>query len=249
MKDKLLERINRFLRFLMSDDYKGSHKYQNKNQITNRYIITKLLKDKKFIPKNIVDVGCGYGEWTKVLLDKFPSSTYYLFDANKNNENYLRNLTKNKENLHYKICLLSDKINNYKFFSMGTGSSIYEENTNHPRIVMNMTSSTLKNELCVELSSFKNNLIKLDVQGSELKVLDGLGDLIDNFEIIILEVSLHEYNKGAPLFIDIINYMKGKNFNLYDLFDFKRLGHEKSFLLQFDCVFVNQKSNLLNVKF
>ena len=249
MKDKLLERINRILKFLMSDDFKGSHKYQNKNQITNRHIIIKLLKDKKFIPKNIIDVGCGYGEWTKVMLNHFPSSKYFLFDANENNEKYLNKLIKHNKNLHYKICLLTDKINNYKFFSMGTGSSIYEENTKHPRIVKNMKSSTLKNELNKELSRFKNNLIKLDVQGSELKVLDGLSDLIDNFEVIILEVSLHEYNKGAPLFIDIMNYMKEKNFKLYDLFDFKRLGQKQSFLLQFDCVFVNQKSNLLNVKF
>ena len=234
MKDKLLERINRILRFLMSEDFKGSHKYQNKNQITNRHIIIKLLKDKKFIPKNIIDVGCGYGEWTNVMLDYFPSSKYYLYDANKNNEKYLKNLIKYNKNVRYKICLLTDKISNY---------------TKHPRIVKNMKSSTLKNELHKELSRFKNNLVKLDVQGSELKVLDGLGDLIDNFEVIILEVSLHEYNKGAPLFIDIINYMKEKNFKLYDLFDFKRLGQKQSFLLQFDCVFVNQKSNLLNVKF
>ena len=46
MKDKLLERINRILRFLMSDDYKGSHKYQNKNQITNSEIILNLFKVK-----------------------------------------------------------------------------------------------------------------------------------------------------------------------------------------------------------
>ena len=249
MKDKFLERINRILKFLMSDDFKGSHKYQNKNQITNRHIIIKLLKDKYFIPKNIIDVGCGYGEWTKVMLDYFPTSKYFLFDANKNNEKYLKNLIKHNKNLHYKICLLTDKISNYKFFSMGTGSSIYEENTKHPRTVKNMKSSTLKNELHDELSRFKNNLIKLDVQGSELKVLDGLSDLIDNFEVIILEVSLHEYNRGAPLFIDIINYMKEKKFKLYDLFDFKRLGQKQSFLLQFDCVFVNEKSNLLNVKF
>ena len=249
MKDKFLERINRVLRYLMSDDFKGSHKYQNKNQITNRKIIVKLLKNKKFIPKNIVDVGCGYGEWTKLLLNHFPLSNYYLFDANQNNEKYLKKLTKYKKNLRYKICLLADEINNYKFYNMGTGSSIFEEKTNHPRIVKNMISTTLKDELDNDLSTFKNNLIKLDVQGSELKVLDGLIGLIDNFEVIILEVSLHEYNKGAPLFIDIINYMNKKNFILYDLFDFKRLGHENSFLLQFDCVFVNKNSSLLNVQF
>ena len=71
----------------------------------------------------------------------------------------------------------------------------------------------------------------------------------DCFEVIILEVSLHEYNKWAPLFIDIINYMREKNYVLYDLFDFKRLGNQNSYLLQFDCIFVRQNSDLLRVNF
>ena len=43
--------------------------------------------------------------------------------------------------------------------------------------------------------------------------------------------------------------MKKKNYSLYDIFDLKRLGDNKSFLLQFDCIFVREGSNLLNVKF
>ncbi len=248
MLNKFLERITRFCRYLMSDDFKGNHKYQNKNQITNRYIVLNLLKNKNFIPGNIVDVGCGYGEWTKLMLKYYPYSKYYLFDANIENEKYLDDLCKSKENLNYKICLLSDNINEYKFFSMGTGSSIYEENTNHPRKVQNLMSTTLKKELPTKLFNSKNNLIKLDVQGSELKILEGLNSF-DCFEVIILEVSLHEYNKGAPLFIDIINYMREKNYVLYDLFDFKRLGNQNSYLLQFDCIFVRQNSDLLQVNF
>ena len=182
------------------------------------------------------------------MLKYYPFSKYYLFDANIENEKYLVDLCKSKENLNYKICLLSDNISEYKFFSMGTGSSIYEENTNHPRKVKNLMSTTLKKELPTKLFNSKNNLIKLDVQGSELKILEGLNSF-DYFEVIILEVSLHEYNKGAPLFIDIINYMREKNYVLYDLFDFKRLGNQNSYLLQFDCIFVRQNSDLLQVNF
>ena len=43
--------------------------------------------------------------------------------------------------------------------------------------------------------------------------------------------------------------MSKKEYKLYDLFDFKRLGNYESFLLQFDCVFVRRDSNLLKVKF
>ena len=47
---------------------------------------------------------------------------------------------------------------------------------------------------------------------------------------------MHEYNKNAPLFDDIMLYMKSKNFTLYDIYDLKRLGGNNSFLIQFDCV-------------
>ena len=40
-----------------------------------------------------------------------------------------------------------------------------------------------------------------------------------------------------------------KNFKLYDIFDLKRLGNDKSFLLQFDCIFVRNDSKLLKVNF
>ena len=43
--------------------------------------------------------------------------------------------------------------------------------------------------------------------------------------------------------------MKSKNFILYDIFDLKRLGENNSFLVQFDCIFVKNNSNLLDVKF
>ena len=63
--NKFLERVIRFCRYLMSEKYKLYHKYQNKNQITNTNFILNSLKTKGYIPKYVVDVGCGYGEWTK----------------------------------------------------------------------------------------------------------------------------------------------------------------------------------------
>ena len=64
-----------------------------------------------------------------------------------------------------------------------------------------------------------------------------------------MEVSLHNYNKDSPLFDKAMKYMNDKSFKLYDLFDLKRLGNNESFLVQFDCVFVRNNSDLLKVKF
>ena len=246
---KFISRLIKFLKSLLTKTQLSNHKFQNKNQVTNANIILNLLKNKNFSPNYIVDVGCGYGEWTKKLLNLFPMSNFYLYDADKNNFEKLDLLKKKNKNIHFKICLLSDDNKTYKFYNMGYGSSIFEEQTTHNRNIEEISSTTLSQELPDELKNHNNNLIKLDVQGSELKVLNGLKDIINSFEVIILEVSIHNYNKDSPLFDKVMNYMSEKNYRLYDLFDLKRLGNNKSFLVQFDCVFVRNNSELFKVKF
>tara|TARA_Y100000591_G_scaffold310284_1_gene312438 strand:+ start:2022 stop:2777 length:756 start_codon:yes stop_codon:yes gene_type:complete len=247
--NKNIERISRFFKFLLSKDFTLSHKFQNKNQVTNANFIINSLKIKNFVPKYIIDVGCGHGEWTKKLLRFYPNSNFFLFDADNTNLKKLENLKKKYHNIDYKICLLTDNENFYTFYNMGYGSSIFEEQTSHVRKQQKIRSTTLKNEIPNELKNYSNNLIKIDVQGAELKVLEGLSELINNFEVVILEVSVHQYNKNAPLFNQVLDFMIKKNFQLYDIFDLKRLGNNQSFLLQFDCVFVRKGSNLLNVNF
>lgn len=247
--NKFFERISRLFNIMISDNYKLNHKYQNKNQVTNTKIILNLLKNKNFKPKIIVDIGCGYGQWTKETIKYYPNADYFLFDADINNQHKLEILKKKYNNLQFKICLLSDDNAKYKFFNMGYGSSIFEEQTNHKRLIQEIKSTTLVQELPSSIKNHTNNLIKLDVQGAELKVLDGLKDYINFFEIIILEVSLHNYNKDAPLFDKIMSYMYNKDYKLYDIFDLKRLGEANSVLIQFDCMFIKKESDLFNVKF
>ncbi len=246
---KFISRLIKFLKSLLTNTQLSNHKFQNKNQVTNANIILNLLKNKNFSPNYIVDVGCGYGEWTKKLLKIFPQSIFYLYDADKNNFEKLNFLKNKNENINFKICLLSDDNKSYKFYNMGYGSSIFEEQTSHNRNIEEILSTTLDQELPVELKNQSNNLIKLDVQGSEMKILKGLKNTINSFEVIILEVSIHNYNKDSPLFDKVMNYMNEKDYRLYDLFDLKRLGDNKSFLVQFDCVFVRNNSELFNVKF
>ena len=245
---KILQKISRFLITIIPINYKKNHKFLNKNQVSNSNMILSLLAD-KINPEYILDIGCGHGEWFLKCNKFFPHAKYLLFDGNKLNDNKLSLLKKKYLNFSYKICLLSDSVKKLKFFNMGYGSSVYEENTNFSRKVENIISSTLENELTDLNLTSTNNMIKLDVQGSEIDILKGLNKNISFFETIILETSVKEYNKNAPLFIDVINFMNKKNYVFYDIYDLKRLGNTKSFLVQFDAVFVRKNSSLLNFNF
>jgi len=241
---KILQKFSKFLLFLIPLDYKKNHKFLNRNQVTNTEIILSLLAD-KINPEYILDIGCGHGEWFLKCINFFPNSKYLLFDGNNHNEKNLSFLKKKYHNISYKICLLSDAIKELKFFNMGYGSSVYEEKTNFSRKAELITSSTLEIELSELNFNSSNNIIKLDVQGSEIDILKGMGKKISFFEIIILETSVKEYNKGSPLFIDVINYMNKLDYTFYDIYDLKRLGNYSSFLVQFDAIFVKNNSSLL----
>jgi hypothetical protein len=186
-----------------------------------------------------------------ILPLKYQTHHKYLNKSQVTNLNVVINSLKNRgyipDNIFDIGCyhgLWSKQIS--KIFS---GSSVFEEISSHPRKEIILKSSLLSDEMTSDIKKTFNNLIKIDAQGSEIKILKGLHNYIYNFEVVILEVSVHEYNKNAPLFDDIMLYMKSKNFILYDIYDLKRLGGNNSFLIQFDCVYVRNNSSLLNVKF
>ena len=245
---KNVARIGRFFINLLPLNYRVDHKFQNKYQVTNTSIALISLKNKGFLPDAIVDVGCGYGEWFLKANKIFNNSEFYLFDADKTNEEKLSRLKTKFKNMNYKICLLSNERKQQKFYRMGYGSSVYEEKSDYSREIDNLTSSTLNDELNINLIRKSKNMIKLDVQGAEIDILQGLQDNLSLFEVVILEASLREHNLGSPLFPEVCDFMKQKNYIIYDFCDLKRLGDEQSTLVQLDCVFVKKNSFLLNQK-
>jgi FkbM family methyltransferase len=61
-------------------------------------------------------------------------------------------------------------------------------------------------------------LLKVDVEGGELAVLDGAPRVLGESELVLLEVSLFELVPGAPLLHDVVAYMRERGFVVYELF-------------------------------
>lgn len=190
-------------------------------------------------PKRAIDIGAHVGDFTNTLLYFFPKCEIQMVEANKYCEPYLQ-----KINQPYNILALSDRggISNLfieKINPIGTGASLYKENTewydegNYELLEVKL--DTLDN-----LSYFPDELIdfiKLDVQGSELDILNGGRKTIKRTKYVLIEVSLIQYNQGAPLMDTIVNKMKEFEFKIEDILDYQKLPNGQIF--QLDILFKN----------
>ncbi len=62
-------------------------------------------------------------------------------------------------------------------------------------------------------------LLKIDVEGYEIEVLKGCGELLDLFAHVYLEASFVELNQGQPLADEVIEYLKCRGFQLRGVFN------------------------------
>ena len=87
----------------------------------------------------------------------------------------------------------------------------------------------------------KDNIyIKIDAQGYEKSVLDGAEKALENISVLQIELSLIPLYLNAPIYTDMIEYLKTKGFELYGI-EPGFLDQTSGRLLQFDGIFVKNK--------
>ena len=121
---------------------------------------------------------------------------------------------------------------------IGTGSSLYKENTNWYTQGKTQTVVTKRLDDCNYFDGASIDFIKLDVQGSELDILRGGENTIKNTTFVMAEVSLLEYNQGAPLMDTVVNKMIDLGFYIVDIVDYHR---SNDIIFQLDLLFKNLK--------
>ena len=209
-------------------------------------VITELEKRLNFYKKNginfkkILDIGAYKGEWKDLFQKIFPESDILMIEANKDKEDIL------KKKGNYIIALLgSEDGKEVDYFKctddkIDTGNSVYLENTS---LKFNPEKRKTKKLSSLLDPNDKFDLIKIDVQGSEIEVIEGGESIIKNSNFLLVELSLQNYNEGAPKLLEVINKLNEYNFELIDIID---RNYRNNVLVQIDGIFKNKDIDLIN---
>lgn len=203
-----------------------------------------MIKEKhKYYPEVILDVGVANG--TPALYEVYPSSHFILFEAL---DEYLPQIQKLKNDLpkvDIEMCAVGAKnekckINVHPDFM---GSSLYMEMEDSAVNGYTREISVKKLDTFNKKYNLNNQsiLLKVDVQGAEIDVLNGAKSFLNQIDIIILEVSFFDFFNNNIEFSDVVLYMKKYNFVVYDMFGFLNRPLDES-LAQVDIAFVKKDS-------
>lgn len=190
-----------------------------------------------FLPYRILDIGANIGQFHKLAQSTYPEAFIFSIEASPECEQSLKEITSN-----YYIGLLAKDNSEYNFFSRkdaptGTGNSIYRELTHFysdDKLEILKQTGIKLDDLFEEDSEF--DLIKIDTQGSELDIISGGLNLCKKAKGILLEVSLTQYNEGAPLYDEVISFMQNLGFKAVAILDEAR-NHGAH---QQDILFINE---------
>lgn len=199
------------------------------------------LQSYGFAPTGILDIGAYNGDWSRTIRGLYPTAYVLMIDGLAEKEPMLRQACTEIGNADYATALLgADERASTSFFVVHadgnqTGSSIYRENRDCPIEERSVRQWTL-NALLDRLPNQRFQMMKLDVQGTELDVLAGAGRHLDHVQVIMMEVATLPYNANAPLVADVLSRLLRLGFVLFDVMDQLRFGNGA--LFQFDALFV-----------
>lgn len=192
----------------------------------------KELQSKGLNLRVVYDIGARHGDWTKQIRQTLTDSEFILFDANERCSSYLA-----RSGFKFFIGVLSSEVKIVDFYDNdSTGDSYYKENTVFYDSVKSVKRTTTTLDLLVSQNDVPlPDFIKLDTQGSELDILYGALAVLRHASLAYLECPVLNYNDGAPVFQNYIDFLNTHGFVPYEICE---LHHAHGVLVQMDVLFI-----------
>jgi FkbM family methyltransferase len=186
------------------------------------------IKARGFKASGILDIGANRGEWSLMALEVMPDAQSIMIEPQSEMISYME--------------ALCSKDQRYRFFNCGAGRenselvlTIWEDTYGSSYTVpkneeyiktgkQKITPIRTVDSILIELGpTFKPDLVKIDVQGFELEVLEGGKSLFGTTEVFILETTIFVGDHPIwPSTREVIEYMGVNGYEIYDITSYLR---------------------------
>ncbi len=183
-------------------------------------MLSQIIRSNNINVKGIIHIGANTCQEQGEYLHLTDSKNIFWIEADPSIVSRVK-----KETPSYQIFqeLLTDKkgetINFNISSNSGLSSSIFEfdkHSITHPSIVfvnkVSLTSNTLDSFITANITENLPNIMVIDVQGAELKVLQGGQSFLHNVDVIQTEINIDYTYKGCGLVSEIDDLLQKYNF-------------------------------------
>jgi FkbM family methyltransferase len=200
----------------------------------------RVLERYGFRPKTVFDIGVAYG--TYELYRAFPDAYYHLIDPTPESLRYMRLLERQLRcQVHPMALGHRDGEVEIEIRSDIQGATLFEDHgerevLRHDRVPMRRFDSLIGDIA-------RPSLCKIDVQGAELMVLEGMSGRMDCIDALIVETSTIASLKGGPEVHDVVRFMHERDFVVADIVGMARRPLDGA-TAQLDVLFLPENSPL-----
>jgi FkbM family methyltransferase len=205
-----------------------------------------LIKRFGFDPKHILDVGANHGNWTREAIQYFPQAHYTLVEPQDELRTHIQDLVDRGFQLRWINAGASDQPGVFPLHILGPDhSSTFLQVPRTESESLRKVEVPLRtlNEIVASSGLPTPEMVKIDAEGLDLKVLAGASQLFGRTEIFFAEASIGQ-NDFDNTALALIQKMSDAGYRLIDITDLNRSPrHGVLWLCEF--VFLRNGSKLL----
>lgn len=172
-----------------------------------------------FLPDVIVDAGANVGQWSTLASGIFPSARFHLIEPQPGCWPLLEAAFGSSRFALHRAALTAPGVTEVRMISAttdrrNTGAYV----ASGPETRGEAYASTTLDRLIGPLSAASDRmLLKLDVEGHEISVLEGAAGLLPRVDVIVTEVTFYDVHRsGTITFTDVLSHLSARGFDLYD---------------------------------
>jgi FkbM family methyltransferase len=207
-----------------------------------------LLKSFGFAPRHILDVGANHGHWTRTAIRFFPEAQYTLVEPQDHLKMHIQDLLAAGRKIQWINAGAGDTSGTLPFaLAPRDDSSTFVFDADRARaagVRQIMLPVRTLNEIVASTGAPPPEMVKIDAEGFDLKVLAGASDLLGVTDVFLVEACICSHD-GDNTALAIINFMAQAGYRLIDITDLNRSPtHQVLWLAEF--AFLRTSSPLLS---